>query len=140
MRLDQWRVLEPLLAPYFEIRTEHYAILPTATPFARNAIFSGLYPLEIQQRYPDWWLEDAPKEAGRNRYEKELMEEQLKRHGISPDVMRYQKIYTEQEGNLLRRKVGTWGGPPFSRFRLQLPGHAGAWPVRFGDPPRAGPG
>ena len=85
MRLDQWRMLEPLVAPYFEVRTEHYySILPTATPYARNAIFSGLYPLEISRRHPDWWLEDAPKEAGRNRYEKELMEEQLKRHRHRP--------------------------------------------------------
>jgi CheY-like chemotaxis protein len=117
MRLDQWRMLEPLVAPYFEVRTEHYyAILPTATPYARNAIFSGLYPKEIHERHPDWWLEDAPKEAGRNRYEKELMEEQLKRHHLDADTMRYQKIYTEQEGSLLRRKVGTWGDRRFLAF------------------------
>ena len=109
MRLDQWRLLESLVAPYFDVKTDlYYSILPTATPYARNAIFSGLYPSEIQKRYPDWWLEDAPKEASRNRNEKELMEEQLRRHGIPPESFRYHKVYTEQEGLLLRRKVGSW--------------------------------
>jgi len=110
MRLDQWRMLEPLVAPYFDVRTDlYYSILPTATPYSRNAIFSGLFPAEIRSRHPEWWLEDAPKESSRNRFERELMEEQLQRHGVPPDSFRYQKVYTEQEGNLLRRKVGTWG-------------------------------
>jgi CheY-like chemotaxis protein len=117
MRLDQWRMLEPLVTPYFEVRTEHYySILPTATPYARNAIFSGLFPIQIAQRHPEWWMEDAPKEASRNRFEKELMEEQLHRHNLSPEAMRYQKVYTVQEGNLLKRKVGTWGNSRYLAF------------------------
>lgn len=117
MRLDQWRMLEPLLTPYFEVQNDlYYAILPSATPYARNAIFSGLYPSEIARRYPDWWLEDAPKESSRNRYEKELLMEQLRHLGFSGDALRYQKIYTVQEGNLLKRKVGTWGSSPFLAF------------------------
>jgi hypothetical protein len=49
MRLDQWRAMTPLLADYFEIEeTWHYSILPTATPYARNALFSGLYPDRFQ--------------------------------------------------------------------------------------------
>ena len=48
LRVDQWRVLEPLLAPLFDVETTHYySILPTATPYARNALFSGLFPGEI---------------------------------------------------------------------------------------------
>jgi CheY-like chemotaxis protein len=117
MRLDQWRMLEPLLQPYYDVRTDlYYAILPTATPYARNAIFSGLYPYEISRRYPQWWLEDAPREESRNRFEKELLELQLQHHGVEPESMRYQKVYTVQEGNLLRKKVGTWGGIPFLAF------------------------
>ena len=58
MRLDQWRVISPLLSPYFEVEESwHYSILPTATPFARNAIFSGLFPAEIKNRYPQWWTD-----------------------------------------------------------------------------------
>ncbi len=117
MRLDQWRMLEPLLEPYFNVKTDlYYAILPTASPYARNAIFSGLYPAEIAQKHPDWWLEDAPKESSRNRYEKELLELQLQKSGIAPESLRYQKIYTVQEGNLLRKKVGTWLNNSFLAF------------------------
>ena len=52
LRLDHWMVMEPQLAEYFNIkRSYHYSILPTATPFARNAIFSGLFPKEIADKY-----------------------------------------------------------------------------------------
>ena len=58
LRVDQWRVLEPLLAPLYDVETTHYySILPTATPYARNALFSGLFPGEIAARFPDWWGE-----------------------------------------------------------------------------------
>jgi hypothetical protein len=58
LRVDQWRVIEPLLSPLFEVETTHYySILPTATPYARNALFSGLFPGEIAARFPDWWGE-----------------------------------------------------------------------------------
>ena len=54
LRLDQWLAIEPLLAPFFEVETTHYfAVLPTATPYSRNALFSGLFPGEIAARLPD---------------------------------------------------------------------------------------
>src|SRR6266566_2696673 len=47
LRLDQWEVLRDLVTPLFDVEESHYySILPTATPFARNAIFSGLFPME----------------------------------------------------------------------------------------------
>ena len=56
MRLDQWLVMEELLTPYFSIQKDYYfSILPTATPYARNAIFAGLFPSEIEAYYPDLW-------------------------------------------------------------------------------------
>src|SRR5207302_3983890 len=56
LRLDQWRVLEPLLAPFFDVETSHYyAVLPTATPYSRNSLFSGLFPGEISTKLPQWW-------------------------------------------------------------------------------------
>lgn len=77
MRADQWNAIAPLLADYFEIDSGYYcSILPTATPYSRNAIFSGLLPLEIQRRYPKYWVTD---ETGQNRFEPELLEEQLRR-------------------------------------------------------------
>jgi CheY-like chemotaxis protein len=58
MRLDHWFTIKPLLQPYFDMTTHYYySILPTATSYARNAIFSGLFPLELAQRYPDLWIE-----------------------------------------------------------------------------------
>lgn len=110
MRLDQWRLIEPLLAPYFEVRTEILcSILPTATPYSRNAIFSGLYPRELAARHPQYWAEEAPKEEGRNRFEKELMDLQIERHRVPDPSHRYLKITTPQEGNNLRKKIGTLG-------------------------------
>ncbi len=77
MRADQWNAISPLLADYFEIDSGYYcSILPTATPYSRNAIFSGLLPLEIQRRYPKYWVSD---DTGQNRFEPELLEQQLRR-------------------------------------------------------------
>ena len=46
MRLDQWRTLEESMETMFTIERDNYiSILPTATPFARNAIFAGELPL-----------------------------------------------------------------------------------------------
>ncbi|MCZ6681262.1 MAG: bifunctional response regulator/alkaline phosphatase family protein [Candidatus Poribacteria bacterium] len=83
MRLDHWLTIKPLLHPYFQISTHyHYSILPTATNYSRNAIFSGLFPLEFAQRYPDLWVEIDDENTSVNRFEKDLMRLQLERHGI----------------------------------------------------------
>ena len=58
MRHDQWLKIEDLLAPFCSIEREcYYSILPTATPYARNAIFAGAFPAEIQKRNPEQWHE-----------------------------------------------------------------------------------
>lgn len=81
MRLDQWNALEKLIQNYFRIENHHYfSILPTATPYSRNAIFSGLFPSDIARFYPEYWGEWS--EGSQNRYEKELLIELLKREGI----------------------------------------------------------
>ena len=77
LRLDQWYSLRDLLDPLFEIEESHYfSILPTATPFSRNAIFSGLFPMEIASRYPAWWRQASDDES-LNAHEGELLTEQL---------------------------------------------------------------
>ena len=56
MRYDQWLVFERYLNQYYDIQTEFYlSLLPTATPYSRNAIFSGLTPLQISKQYPTLW-------------------------------------------------------------------------------------
>ena len=103
LRLDQWRVLEPLLAPMFAVETAHYfSILPTATPYARNALFSGLFPAEIAARFPDWWREREDETL--NAHERELLEAQLASLGLRLPV-RYGKITTTADGDDLDRHL-----------------------------------
>jgi len=92
LRVDQWKVLKPLIAEYFNIEKEEqfYSILPTATQYARNALFAGLMPLDIERKHPDLWLNEND-EGGKNMHEADLFKANLKRHG--KDVkMGYHKI------------------------------------------------
>lgn len=83
MRLDHWLKIEPLLYSMFRITKDYYySIVPTSTRYARNAIFSGLFPLELLQRHPDLCPEPDEAQTSINQYEKELMRLQLERHGI----------------------------------------------------------
>jgi hypothetical protein len=110
MRYDQWLTVEDMLAPFFTIeRDAYYSILPTATPYSRNAIFSGLFPLEIQQRHPDWWTERSRDELSKNRFEYELMSDQLRRARLDPTT-KYVKIYDAEEANGVRKQVDSYRG------------------------------
>ncbi len=97
MRLDQWMMMEPLIDPYFRVeRKQYYSILPTATPYSRNALFAGLFPLEIQRKHPTLW--EMRDEGSLNRHERELLELQLKRLGAGSDVkVKYGKIYNPED-------------------------------------------
>ena len=98
MRLDHWLKIEPLLQPMFDITTHYYySILPTATRYARNAIFSGLFPLELAERYPHLYAEPDNVHTSINRHEKELMRLQLERYGITlKPPLHYFKIFDTQ--------------------------------------------
>ncbi len=109
MRYDQWLTVEDMLAPYYNVQRETYcSILPTATPYARNAIFSGMYPSEIASSFPDFWLERSKDEFSKNRYEQELMIEQLRREKLERVTSKYVKIYDSNEANNLRRQVNSY--------------------------------
>ena len=78
-RFDQWRVLSGELADDFDIDEDlYYSILPTATQYARNAIFAGLMPLQIKELYPDLWV-DEEEDEGKNLNEQQLIQSQLAR-------------------------------------------------------------
>ncbi len=78
-RYDQWRMLSRDLAADFAFDEElYYSILPTATQYARNAIFSGLMPLQIEEIFPGLWV-DENEDEGKNLKEKELIATQLHR-------------------------------------------------------------
>lgn len=99
-RLDQWRMIKPILAEHFNIDEDLYtSILPTATQYARNAIFSGLMPLQIEKMFPELWV-DEDSEEGKNINESPLIRTQLdrfrKRYKFS-----YNKIYESSFGEKL---------------------------------------
>lgn len=71
--LDQWNVIQPLFAQWFTIQQELYcSILPTSTQYARNAIFSGLMPLQVARMFPDLWV-DEDEDEGKNMNEQQLL-------------------------------------------------------------------
>lgn len=79
-RFDQWRVLAQELADDFDINEDlYYSILPTATQYARNAILSGLMPLDIKEMYPGLWVEEG-EEEGKNLNEDALLAHQMERY------------------------------------------------------------
>ncbi len=101
LRLDQWKVIEPLISKFYKKTEEElfYSILPTATQYARNSIFAGLMPSEIQKMYPNYWLNDD-QEGGKNNFENELLTEQIKRLGL--DIKHeYYKITNLKSGKQL---------------------------------------
>jgi DNA-binding response OmpR family regulator len=107
LRLDQWLALEPLLAPLFDVEvTHHFAVLPTATPYSRNALFSGLFPGEIAARFPDWWGPGVREDETLNAHERELLEAQLAEAGHAGPV-RYAKISTAADSDELDRRLNS---------------------------------
>jgi hypothetical protein len=82
LRYDQWRVIEPMLRSYYDIVTDDFycAILPTATQYARNALFAGLMPLAIDKLMPDKWLNDN-EDGGKNMYEEEFLKRLIAQSG-----------------------------------------------------------
>ena len=91
-RYDQWKSIEPLLSELFTVTEDKFctSILPTATQYARNAIFSGLMPLQIKQMFPALWV-DEEDEEGKNLHEEELIQSQIARYRRH-DTFTYFKI------------------------------------------------
>jgi CheY-like chemotaxis protein len=98
LRYDQYRVLEPLINNHYKKDEEHsyFSILPTATQYARNAIFSGMMPLEMEKRHPDLWKNDTD-EGGKNLYENEFLTAQIRRMNLNINH-EYYKIVSLKDG------------------------------------------
>jgi len=108
MRYDQWLIMEELLKPYFSFKRNFYSsILPTATPYARNAIFAGLMPIDIKKHYPQYWMDETNSEEHKlNAFEKELLEEQLKRKRIKLKTdLQYIKIHETEFGKKIEADI-----------------------------------
>lgn len=84
LRYDQWKSFESIVNNHYKIEkeTSYYSILPTATQYARNAIFSGLTPLDMERKFPQYWKND-PDEGGKNLHEAEFLTENLKSLGLN---------------------------------------------------------
>ena len=105
-RLDQWRTVSPLLTDYFNVESEelYTTILPTATQYARNAIFSGLMPMDIEQMFPDLWV-DEESEEGKNLNEAPLIQTLLDRYRRKVHFS-YNKMNDSAAGEKLMQNFG----------------------------------
>jgi DNA-binding response OmpR family regulator len=104
LRMDQWEAIRPLISSRFDVETSYYfSIVPTATPFARNAIFSGLLPNALSTRYPQWWRDQD--ETSLNAHEAELLTAQLHSHYGRPVPVRYEKVFTAADGEALLTRL-----------------------------------
>jgi len=101
LRYDQWKVLQPILEDYFRVEKEeiYYSILPSVTQYARNSLFAGLLPTEIQKKYPKYWV-DEEEEGPKNNFESELLGELLKRYGRDVKYS-YYKVLNQAYGKKL---------------------------------------
>lgn len=106
LRFDQWKAIQPLFSEHFRIQEEEtfYSILPTATQYSRNAIFSGLLPIDIEKQFPGSWKNDE-EEGGKNLFEEEFFRGQLKRLKRDDIKMSYTKVLNHHAGQELVNNV-----------------------------------
>ncbi|MFL5771866.1 MAG: PglZ domain-containing protein, partial [Flavisolibacter sp.] len=99
LRFDQWRTIQPIFSETFRVVEEDtfYSILPTATHYARNAIFAGMLPVDIERRFPDQWRNDD-EEGGKNLSEEEFFKAQLKSAGKGDLRVSYTKVVNNNAG------------------------------------------
>lgn len=102
LRYDQWKAFEPIVSNYYKKESEipYYSILPTATQYARNAIFSGLMPSEMERIHPEFWKNDTD-EGGKNMHENDFLQAQLKRLKLDHLKSEYIKITNQRSGKKL---------------------------------------
>ena len=105
-RYDQWRVLAQEIGDQFDIDEQLYlTILPTATQYARNAIFSGLMPNKIADMFPDLWV-DEDEEEGKNLNEGPLIQTQIERYRRK-DKFSYYKVNDSQGADRLLQQFNS---------------------------------
>ena len=113
-RLDQWREVKDLLAEYFTFdESLYYSILPTATQYARNSIFSGLMPSQIEKMFPDLWV-DEESEEGKNLNEAPLIRTQIERFR-KKWTFSYNKVHDSQYGEKLLTTI-----PSLMQYQLNV--------------------
>lgn len=106
LRLDQWKILEPIVNQFYRKEEEHkfYSILPTSTQYSRNAIFAGMVPSEIERNFPQYWLNDNEK-GGKNQFEKELFANQIKKTVAQDLKWDYIKVRNINDAKILQDNI-----------------------------------
>jgi CheY-like chemotaxis protein len=110
LRLDQWLVMEKHLTDLFKIEKDYYfSILPTATPYARNSLFAGLFPSDIEKHYPNLWVSGNDDDNSMNKYEKELLQLLLDRKRIKlRNELKYIKIIDPEVGRNFEQNIHSY--------------------------------
>ncbi|EMR00652.1 PglZ domain protein [Cesiribacter andamanensis AMV16] len=98
--------MEPIVSEYFNIESEelYFSILPTTTGFARNAIFSGLTPLQMAKQHPDLWVGDDDDDS-KNQNEEQFLERQLKKEKLEGVKFSYHKVLNNGQGKSVNDKL-----------------------------------
>lgn len=106
LRYDQWKVLEPIISNTYRMMEEDafYSLLPTATQYARNALFAGMLPMDIEKKFPNEWKNDDD-EGGKNLYEETFLNHQMKQLGLGDLKTKYLKITNNENGKHLEDDV-----------------------------------
>lgn len=105
LRFDQWKTIQGHILDYFNLDNEesYYSILPTTTAYARNGIFSGMMPSEMEKYHPDLWVGENV-EGGKNNFEDKFLERQLQKHKL--DIKwSYNKIKNISQGKNLSDNI-----------------------------------
>ncbi|MBP5396938.1 MAG: PglZ domain-containing protein, partial [Bacteroidales bacterium] len=104
LRYDHWRAIQPLVSEYFRVEQDeiYYSILPTATHYARNSLFAGLLPSQIEKIYPDLWLNEND-DGNKNMKEPELLASNLKRCGKNYRHY-YYKVLNQEFGKKINER------------------------------------
>ncbi len=104
-RYDQWLMVRDMIATNYNIEEEDFycAILPTATQYARNALFAGLTPLSISKLYPEQWLSDH-EEGGKNQYEEDFLRKLMGKNGRS-EKLYFEKLVRPEAGRRLMENL-----------------------------------
>ena len=105
LRYDHFKVMREFLEPYFDMNINYaLSLIPTATVYSRNAIFSGLFPDELIEKYPEQMLDMKRNSSSLNKHEELFLTDQLKREGFPNKNTHYHKIWDVEEGNRFLKK------------------------------------
>ena len=107
LRFDQWKVLQPLVKQYYQVDNEtiYSSILPTATSYARNALFAGMMPSGFNSNILDFWVFDE-EEGSKNPHEKELLLNLLKDFRLEYKVF-YEKVMNNKAGEKILENLSS---------------------------------